>query len=291
MKGYLKIAIAAVIWGSIGPVVRLIDLPVPLIVFFRVAFASLSILIYIVTQRKIERLAVGKNIYLLSLMGALLALSWVSFFNSVKLITIAKAVFITYTSPIFIAVFAPLVLKEKLEKNTGIILLVSFVGIIFITTPSAIFLSTEELAGIVWAFISALTYTALVIIAKLLVVRISVLAMIFYEELVGAIILSPTLFIYEFSLSQQILLILLLLGVIQTAFAAALYLSGLRTVTAQQANIFTYLDPVSAIIFAAIILGELPRINTVVGGVLIIVSGLAVVIINRVRVSTEVVSE
>jgi len=291
MKGYFKITVAAVIWGSIGPVVRLIDLPVPLIVFFRVAFASLAILIFIATQRKIERLAVGKNIYLLSLMGVLLALSWISFFNSVKLTTIAKAVFITYTSPIFIAVLAPLFLKEKLEKNTGVTLLVSLIGIILITGPSAISFSAQELAGITWAFVSALTYTALVIIAKLLTVRVSVLAMIFYEELIGAIILSPTLLIYDFSLSQQTLLILFLLGAVQTAFAAALYLSGLRDVTAQQANIFTYLDPVSAIIFAAIILGELPRVNTVAGGILIIVSGLVVVIINRVRVSTEVVSE
>jgi len=291
MKGYLKIAIAAVIWGSIGPVVRLIDLPVPLIVFFRVAFASLAILIYIVTQRKAERLAVGKNIYLLVLMGALLALSWVSFFNSINLVTVANAVLITYTAPIFIAVLAPFLLKEKLEKNTGIMLLLSFIGIIFITTPSAISPGTRELAGIGWAFVSALTYTALVIIAKLLTARVSVLAMIFYEELVGAIILSPTIFIYEFSLSQQTLLTLLFLGAVQTAFAAALYLSGLRDVTAQQANIFTYLDPVSAIIFAALILGELPGVNTVIGGVLIITSGLVVVYINRVRVETEVVSE
>lgn len=270
---------------------RLIDLPVPVMVFYRTFFAALSVLVLVVGQRKTEKLAVGKNIYPLFFVGALLALNWTSFFYSVRLTSIANAVLITYTAPIYIALLAPVLLKERIEKITIVTLLISVIGIALIASPAAVGFSTRDLAGITWAFICAISYAVLVIIAKPLTARISVLAMIFFEETFCALILAPTLFFFKFSVSPSTMLILFVLGALHTALAAALYLSGLRTVKAQQAGIFTYLDPVSAVFFAAIILGELPSLTTIAGGLLIIVSGLILVLVTRQRIEAEIVSE
>jgi len=291
MGGYLKIAAAAVIWGSIGIVVRLIDLPAPVMVFYRVSFAAIAILAFITFRRKTEILAVGKNIYILFALGAILALNWVSYFNSIQLTTIASAVFITYTAPIYVALLAPFVLKEKLERVTVTTLLISLAGIGLIAGPPAIELSRQDLAGAGWAFMAAITYAILVLLVKPLTLRVSVLAILFYEELFGALILSPTLFLFDFNIDPLTMLGLFVLGAFHTALPAGLYLSGLREVKAQQAGVFTYLDPVSAVVFAVIFLGEIPRVTTLFGGILIIVSGLVLVLVTRRRVETEVVAE
>ncbi len=291
MKGYLKIIMAAIIWGSLGTVVRFIHLPTLVLVFYRVAFAAIAILVYITIGRKTETLAVGKRLYWIIAMGILLTINWTAFFFSVRLTSVANAVLITYTAPILVAILAPLILKEKLEKITIASLAISLVGIALIVSPSVTGLSKNAFAGILWAIVSAVTYAILVIISKPLADKINPVAIIFYEELVGAIILSPALFIYKFSISPLTLFILFVIGAFHTAFAAALYLNGLRDVKAQQVGVFTYLDPASAVVFAAIFLGEIPRMTTILGGLFIIASGLLLVLVTRQRVQTEVVAE
>jgi drug/metabolite transporter (DMT)-like permease len=291
MGGYLKVIAAAIIWGSVGVVVRLIDLPAPVMVFYRVSFASIAILAFIATQRKIGVLAVGKNIYALSLMGTILALNWTSYFNSIQLTSIANAALITYTAPVFVAILSPFVLKEKLERITVVTLLVSLIGAALITAPSAVRLSGQNLSGIAWASASAVTYATLVLLAKPLTLRVSVLAILFFEELSGAILLSPSLLLYDFTIDPLTIFFLFILGAFHTALPAGLYLSGLRDIKAQQVGIFTYVDPVSAVIFAAIFLGEIPGATTLIGGTLIILSGLILVLATRRRVETEVVAE
>ncbi|HZD59916.1 MAG TPA: EamA family transporter [Anaerolineae bacterium] len=291
MGGYLKVIAAAIIWGSVGVVVRLIDLPAPVMVFYRVSFASIAILAFIATQRKIGVLAVGKNIYALSLMGTILALNWTSYFNSIQLTSIANAALITYTAPVFVAILSPFVLKEKLERITVVTLLVSLIGAALITAPSAVRLSGQNLSGIAWASASAVTYATLVLLAKPLTLRVSVLAILFFEELSGAILLSPSLLLYDFTIDPLTIFFLFILGAFHTALPAGLYLSGLRDIKAQQVGIFTYVDPVRAVIFAAIFLGEIPGATTLIGGTLIILSGLILVLATRRRVETEVVAE
>jgi len=291
MSGYFKIILAAIIWGSLGTVVRFIHLPTLILVFYRVSFAAIAIFVYIAMRHKTEVLAVGKRLYWIIAMGILLTINWTAFFFSIRLTSVANAVLITYTAPIFVAILAPLILKEKLEKITILSLGISLVGTALIVSASVTGLSKSALAGILWAVVSAITYAVLVIISKPLADKIDPVAIIFYEELVGAIILSPALFIYKFSISPLTLFILFVVGAFHTAFAAALYLNGLRDVKAQQVGIFTYLDPASAVVFAAIFLGEIPRPVTILGGLFIIASGLILVMVTRQRVETEVVSE
>lgn len=291
MNGYIKIAIAAVIWGSIGTVARTIDLPVPVMTFYRVFFAAIAVLIYMTTQRKLETLAVGRHIYRIIAMGVLLAINWMAFFYSIRLTSVANAVLITYTAPIYVALLAPLFLKERLEKVTVVSLVISLAGAVLIAFPSILGFGGQDVPGIIWAFVSSLTYAILVILSKPLTAKISVLAIIFYEELTCTAVLSPALFFFDTPIDGSTMFLLLVLGVFQTALAAALYLSGLRVVKAQQVGIFTYLDPASAVVFAALFLGEIPTASTLIGGLLIIASGLLLVIVTRERMETEVVSE
>ena len=63
---------------------------------------------------------------------------------------------------------------------------------------------------------------------------------------------------------------------VHTAFAGFVFLGGLRRVRADHAAILTYVEPVSAVVFAALFLGESLTLPTIVGGALVVGGGVMV---------------
>ena len=113
-SGYFYVAVAAVIWGSNGVIVNLVPYDAYTVAFFRVAFASLTLLPVVLLTRKREVMNTVRNWKIMLSLGCLLALGWTLLFHSMKLIAIANAVLLNYMAPIFVALLAPLVLKESL---------------------------------------------------------------------------------------------------------------------------------------------------------------------------------
>ena len=130
--GFLFVAVAAVIWGSNGVIVNYINLSPLVIVFFRVFFASLFLLPYIFFKSKLEQVSkVWKNVLI---MGILLSLGWGFLFQSMKLIAIGNAVLLNYTGPVFVALLAPIFLKESTQRSTIYAMSLSLAGIILISS-------------------------------------------------------------------------------------------------------------------------------------------------------------
>jgi drug/metabolite transporter (DMT)-like permease len=65
-----------------------------------------------------------------------------------------------------------------------------------------------------------------------------------------------------------------MLGLVRTGFALNLYIDGLSSTPAQDAVIIQYLEPASAIFYAAIFLSELLGITSILSGILIIAANL-----------------
>lgn len=116
--GYSYVAAAAIIWGSNGVIVNWVPYDAYAIAFFRVLFASFTLLPIVLLTRKPETMSAARSWRVMLGLGLLLALGWALLFHSMKLIPIANAVLLNYTAPIFVALLAPLFLKEKLEKST-----------------------------------------------------------------------------------------------------------------------------------------------------------------------------
>ena len=274
--GYIKIAVAAIIWGSVSLLVRALDLPVLLMVFYRFLFAVVGALSILVFSRASFKFGTRKNLSLLILSGFFLTLNWVFFFYALVLTTVANAVLVTYTAPILVAIFAPHFLKEKLEWNTVISLVLAMTGISFILSPADLSMG-KPLLGIIFAFGTSLTYASLVIIAKELLPGLPVLIIIFYQSLIAMVALSPFSLLGGGPKGFEAWFLLIIMGIVHTLIAPYLYLSGLKVVKAQRAGILTYFDPLSATIFAALFLGEIPGFYTLLGGVLIIAAGYNII--------------
>ena len=273
--GVLAIASAAVIWGSNGVIVNLLPLNPFLIAFFRVFIASLSLLPPIAIVYGGEFLKALRRWRLLIVNGFLLCLGWAFLFASMKLIPIANAVLLNYLAPIFTAALSPILLGERLERSSILALALSFIGVLLIAGDEV---SGDwiSLLGILYGLLAGLSYAGFIIVSKRLRGSFSSLITAFYSyafaTLFLAIIAKPGIP----ALSPSAWILLLILGMVNTSSAVTLYLYGLGMIEAHKAVILTYLEPASATLFGLLFLDQIPGLQDILGGILIIISGLIV---------------
>ncbi len=281
--GYLKICLAAVIWGSLGIFVRAINLPVTEIVFFRVVFAATATLAVVAVQKRLFQLKLKKHRGLMILRSVGLTANWLLFFCALKFTTIANAVLLTYTAPIFIVLLSPMLLKEKIELKTIFSLVASIMGIVLIIFPGLTIGAGAHLFGMVCALGAAITYALLVITSKYLLDEYTPASLVFYESFISFFILAPFMFVSFSRPTTSEWIILVVMGIVNTALAAFLYISGLEQVKAQHAGVLAYLDPLTAMILAILFLSETPTIYTIIGGILVLIAGLNIIVQKRIE--------
>ena len=276
LSAYLHIGLASILWGSNGVIVNLVELHPTMIAFFRVLIGGLTLIIVSVLVKGLETLKVNGFFKRLVILGALLAAGWYFLFQAMKLIPIGAAVLINYLAPVFVAVLAPSVLHERLEKKIAIAIVLSILGVFLISYQG---LGSGELniLGIIFGLLAAISYGGFVIYSKQTLAKLSYYTVAIYSYLVSALILSPSLLLINSPLSPNSLILLFLMGVLNTGVAVTLYLKGLRSLKAQEAATITYLEPLSAIIFGYFMLGQEISIGIILGGALILTSQYLVV--------------
>jgi len=273
---YSYVAAAAIIWGSNGVIVNWVPYDAYAIAFFRVLFASLTLLPVVLLTRKPETMRAARSWRVMLSLGLLLALGWTLLFHSMKLIAIANAVLLNYTAPIFVALLAPLFLKEKLEKSTLLALAISVAGIAVISYQQNLQISHLNLLGVILGLLAGLAYAGFIIASKRALSSFSSQVVAFYSYSVASIFLLPFVIGTDFSPDLASWILLLVLGVFNTGFAVTLYLKGLGMVKAQKAVVFTYLEPASAVVFGSLFLAQQPTPLMLVGGFLILIAGYIV---------------
>jgi drug/metabolite transporter (DMT)-like permease len=190
--------------------------------------------------------------------------------------TISNAILTHYTAPIFVAILAPFLIKERLEKITVISLILSFIGIIMIAYSSGISLESENFIGILLGIVSGVFYAFSIIIYKYLMKDLPAYTLIFYQSFFGSIILS--IFVYnQIFLPLQSMLFLFVFALLFGLAATFLYFQGIKRVKAQHAGIMGYTEPVAGTIYAFLFFSEVPGISTLLGGALIVLGGYLVI--------------
>ena len=260
--GIIEIIVATLIWGSLGVMVRNIDMDPFSIVAYR-ALIALPIMLVLFRKKK-ENLK--KNYKLLLLASIAIAMAWSAHFYAFKLTTIANTVVLLYTGPIYVAILSPLVLKEVREKKANICLVLSIAGIFLMYNQGL----GDELndRGLMLGAISGILFAFVIMATKKLSKDYSSITIVTMQLLMSAIILSPALFVEQQIVMDNILL-LLVLGLVHTAIAEFLYIDGLIKVSTQKASTISYIEPASAIIYAIILLNEIPEGLEIIGIALI----------------------
>ncbi|MEN8263071.1 MAG: EamA family transporter [Nitrospirota bacterium] len=277
--GYLKIIAAILIWSSLGIFIRRIELPNQCIVFYSATIAGVLQFIILVSTGTLKKAAYSKgntrSAFFLLLAPFCFIANTMLFYFAFRNTTIANAVLTHYTAPVFVAVLAPILLKEKILKTAWLAIVISSIGLWFIlgnNSPAAGALQgNNEHLGIIAGALSGLAYAFLILIIRRIAPLYSSLFITFIQNGIVAIVLLP--FVLNIQVTMQSLPYLIIMGVFHSTIAPWLYVQGFKSVKANEAAILGYFEPVGAIILAFFILHEVPGLTALLGGGLILLSG------------------
>lgn len=279
-QGLLLVAVAATLWGAIPLFVRQVTAPAVVIVFWRMAFAAVVVVPLFAVRPKLraEFAALSwRSRGALAGQGALLAVNWVLFFTGLQLAPVAIAELLAYCGPVFVAAIGPMILADRFDKRILLPLAFSLLGIAIILDPTKLAVSSpSQLLGAACAFASALTYAALILNGKRLLQGVSSAVYMSIEWLVAGVLLLPAVLVLPHPTGATAWVSLAVLGVVMTAGTGFLFVGALRDVRADRTAVLTYLEPASAVVFAALFLAEPITATTLVGGALIVVAGVIV---------------
>jgi drug/metabolite transporter (DMT)-like permease len=279
MQNYLKIIAAMLIWSTWGLMIRWMALPPAVVLFYTSLIAS-----FIVPLVLRARGGFPHQIFSLGswrLFAGLAAASIVNnltYFYALGHTTVSNAVFTHYTAPVIVAVLAPLLISERIQRVTFISLPVAVLGMaLILTAGGGISLSSAHTAGIVAGTVSGLAYAFVILfsrrLSQLLLHHKAIILLLWFTAAVTA----PAALGADYRMSLVAAVLLMVTGVFHSTVAPLLYFSALRQVLAQHAAILGYIEPLAAIPLAFLFLSETPPISALVGGALILLSGYLIV--------------
>lgn len=276
-KGLLEMFFATFIWGSIPVFSVWCNLPSPIFVFFRVLLAFPFVFLYSVKKFGVKEFFRLKPFIPLFLSGIVLSLNWILFFWAIQLTSVANAVILYYLGPIFTIILAVLFLKEHFGKILFWATLLAFSGAVLTFVPNmntAVFHRT--FLGLITAFFSGLFYGLLGFISKIGIKFHSAMKLITYQIFISIFFTLPFLFFLHFKIYPLIIALLVVTGLVHTALALFLWYDSLNYIRVATAAIFSYLDPLFAIVLSLALLHQNPTLFQIFGGVLITISGIMV---------------
>lgn len=287
-KAKLMLVLSTFIFGTVGIVVNYIKLPSSIISAGRGFIGMLALIVLLVIKKKkISFKNIKKNFKYLFLSGAFIGLNWIFIFEAYKYSSVATATLILYLAPIFIILASPFVLKEKLSAQKIICSFVALLGMVFISGfLDGEGVSINEIKGILLALLSAIFYSCVIFFNKSLK-KISSFDMTIVQLGIAALVSLPyALIVDDISKVQfnfQSTILLIYLGIVNTGITYAIYFNLVRYLKTQTVAIFSYVDPVVAIILSTIILKEKMTIYSVIGAVLILGSTLVSELLDKKR--------
>lgn len=215
---------------------------------------------------------------ILLLLGLFSLINSILYYFAFLKTTIANAVFTHYTAPIFVALLAPILIKEKMERKTWITIPVASLGLTLIFLNSGFKLTGTHTIGLLAGTASGLAYAIIIIIARKVSPSYSPYIIATITNGLITIILLPFAITENYTITSTSIFLLLIMGLVHSTLALVLYLKGLREVKAQEAAVLGYLEPIGAVLLALLIFGEIPSEIAIIGGILIIISGYIVTI-------------
>ena len=267
-RSLIYLNMAVLLFGFAGLFAKWIDLPSLGITFGRVFFSSLSLGIFMLITQQSFRVENRRDLRLLIMSGAIMAIHWWTIFESIQLSTVAIGCITFSTFPLFVTFIEPALNHEKPKARNVILAVIILIGVI-ITVPE-FSLDNNTFKGILVGMISPIAYTALTLMNKNFVSRYSGTFICFYEQAIATLFLLPFVIGLGLHPTLKDIGLLIVFGTLTTAFAHTLFITCLKDIPARLAGVCSSMETVYAIIFALILLGEVPTIREIAGAVIIL---------------------
>lgn len=281
MRGYALVSVSFLIWGAIGVLVRVSTMPVSALNVLRMVVGALVVGALFARRATVAEVRRADVWPLLLLMGLLSSSTIMAFFVALRLTDVAIGMFLLFTSPVYVALLAPRFMGQRPDRVVYPALALALAGMATILLPGIVGAATVSAAGVACGVASGVLYALYTLVTKRLLRRARSTTVALGEMALDAVFLAP-LAVWQvvaagYEPTRLDWVAAVTLGVVCTALPYVLYAEGLRRIRVEHASILGYLEPVSAPVYALLVLGEAPSAATVAGGALIVVAGVAVI--------------
>ena len=209
--------------------------------------------------------------------GFLMALTFSLYVTAFKYAPISNVVLIMSLNIIIVAIIAWFTLKEKLKINQKFAIPIALIGLAILNP-----LAPSSLIGNLLAFAQVICYSFFIVAIRT-EEKHSKIGSVFWFSLFSTIFLIPFPLIFGIGNVQTVFLPLLILGIFSTSITYLLLSYGLKGVSSETgALLVTLLFPIASIIFAYLIIGEIPAFKDYIGGALLLIA--AVIAITKIHV-------
>lgn len=271
----VSLILAMTIFGTIGIFRKYIPLSSGIVACARGVLGVAFLLAFIkIRNIQMDGSAIRKHLRTLLISGAFIGLNWVLLFESYRYTSVAVATLCYYMAPIFVMLVSPIVLKEKMTMKKSFCVAVALLGMVFVSGVLDGGISgISEIKGILFGLGAAALYATVIMMNQRLK------SVPTYDKTImqlgaAAIVLIPyILFVEDLSavtLTPIITIMLVVVGVVHTGIAYAMYFGSMNGLKAQTVALFSYIDPIVAIILSALFLKEPMTIYSAIGAVLVL---------------------
>ena len=267
---------AMTIFGTIGIFRKYIPLPSSLLALARgvIGTAFLLLLVLAIKRDKLSIEAIKRNFGFLVVSGALIGFNWILLFEAYQYTTVATATLCYYMAPVIVVVVSPFLFKERLTPLKALCVAVALAGMVFVSgIPQSGFGGINELKGILLGLGAAALYATVVILNQYIKDIPAYDKTIMQLGTAAIAILPYTLLTENFSditFTPVAVIMLFFVGIVHTGIAYTLYFGSMSGLKAQTIALFSYIDPVVAIILSAVILQENIGLWGVIGAVMVL---------------------
>lgn len=263
LKNYLHLHLLVFIAGFTAILGELISINAVSLVWYRMVIASILMLLFI-KFRKINIAITLKTLVKFSIAGILIALHWITFFESIKQSNISIALSMFSTGAFFAALMEPLFFKRKIiwyEIFFGILIIF---GVLLITRAEM-----EYINGIILGISAAFFSTLFAVINGKLVKRYSASIISFYEFISGVIFITLFIIFFKdgfsfefFNLSVSDWTYLFILASICTAYSFIAVVHIMKYISPYTVVLSYNLEPIYGIILALILFPQKEKMST-----------------------------
>ena len=276
---YSMLISSMLIFGTIGIFRRYIPLSSGSLAFARGLIGALFLLVFIkITGHRVEKNLEKKKLVILVVSGMLIGINWMLLFEAYNYTTVATATLCYYMQPTIVILLSPLIFREKITVKKLLCAAVAMVGMILVSgIADGASIRSVDGKGIVFGIGAAFVYAVIVILNKKVQVE-DAYTKTMIQLFCAAVIMVPYLLLTEdfgsISLDMKAIFMIVIVGIIHTGIAYALYFGSMNQLKVQSIAVLSYIDPVSALLFSFVILHESMTMLGMIGAVLIIGSAL-----------------
>ena len=276
-SAYIIYVSTMVIYSTIGIFRKFIPLSSAALAFARGLIGGAFLLIWMLLAGKPLKLGISKkNMGLLCLTGVALGANWLLLFEAYNYTSVAVATLCYYMEPTILILLSPLLFKEKLTAKKLLCAAVSLIGMVLV---SGVFDSNANTSfvGILLGLGAAVLYAVVIILNKKNPVE-NAYGKTVVQLLVSAVVLFPYLLLTgdvgNTALDTTAIIMLFVVCIVHTGIAYAMHFGSVQKLPSQTMAVLSYIDPVLAVILAAVILQEPMSVAEIIGAVLILGAAL-----------------